>query len=50
MAPKFKIAANDMLQCTHNLIMISHIDKSLLESRKPFNSEHFDTSFDQIDR
>ena len=30
--------------------MVCPIDQSLLESEKPFNSEDFDTSFDQIDR
>ena len=30
--------------------MVYPIDQSLLESEVSFNSEYFDTSFDQIDR
>ena len=30
--------------------MVCPIDQFLLESERPFSSQHFDTSFEQIDR
>ena len=43
-----KIAGSSNDYSSNN--MLCPIDKRLLESKKPFNSKHFDTSFDQIDR
>ena len=47
--PQIKIAKsfNDICH-SHNSKIMCHIDK--LESERPFNFEHFDTSFDQNDK
>ena len=49
MSPKLRLLKVLMICHPHNWKMVYPIDKSLLESQKPFDSEHFDTSFDQID-